>query len=79
MSQPQSSPASAPADEIVEKSVRGAATTTLAGLLGRAAGLLTTLVVTHYVQKTDYGQANLALILATVVSALTLLAPSKRC
>lgn len=77
MSQPQSSPASAPADEIVEKSVRGAATTTLAGLLGRAAGLLTTLIATHYVHKTDYGQANLALILATVVSALTLLAPQQ--
>jgi len=77
MSQTESSPASAPADEVVRRSVRGAATTTLAGLLGRAAGLATTLLVTHFVHKSDYGQANLALIIATVVNALTLLAPQQ--
>lgn len=62
---------------MVRKSVRGAATTTVAGLLGRAAGLLTTLLVTHFVQKNEYGQANLALIVATVVNALTLFAPQQ--
>lgn len=64
-------------DEVVQKSVRGAATTTVAGLLGRFAGLLTTLLVTHFVQKNEYGQANLALIIATVTNALTLFAPQQ--
>ena len=77
MSESESSPVSAPSDEVVAKSVRGAATTTVAGLLGRAAGLVTTLLVTHFVQKSEYGQANLALIIATVANALTLLAPQQ--
>ena len=77
MSESESSPVSAPSDELVAKSVRGAATTTVAGLLGRAAGLVTTLLVTHFVQKSEYGQANLALIIATVANSLTLLAPQQ--
>ena len=77
MSQPGTQSTSTSSDEVVEKSVRGAATTTLAGLLGRAAGLVTTLLVTHFVHKTEYGQANLALIIATVVNVLTLLAPQQ--
>ncbi|MFO0620839.1 MAG: oligosaccharide flippase family protein [Polyangia bacterium] len=77
MSESASHSSSAPTDEVVRKSVRGAATTTVAGLLGRAAGLLTTLLVTHFVQKNEYGQANLALIVATVVNALTLFAPQQ--
>lgn len=77
MSEPGPSSKQTPTDVVVEKSVRGAATTTLAGLLGRAAGLVTTLLVTHFVHKTEYGQANLALIIATVVNVLTLLAPQQ--
>ncbi|HNI61633.1 MAG TPA: oligosaccharide flippase family protein, partial [Pseudomonadota bacterium] len=77
MSQPGTQSTSTSSDEVVEKSVRGAATTTLAGLVGRAAGLVTTLLVTHFVHKTEYGQANLALIIATVVNVLTLLAPQQ--
>src|SRR5256885_1158466 len=53
-------------DEVVARSTRGAAVTTLAGLLGRAAGLLTTVLVTPFVSKGDYGRANLALIIATL-------------
>ena len=38
---------------------------------------MTTLLVTHFVHKTEYGQTNLALIIATVVNVLTLLAPQR--
>src|SRR5579871_4809811 len=63
--------------EVVSKSVGGAATTTLVGLVGRAAGLLTTILVTHFVSKTDYGHANLAMIIAAVLNILTLLSPQQ--
>lgn len=65
------------ASQVVEQSVRGAAFTTLAGLFGRGAGLLTTLLVTHFVSKSDYGHANLALIIATLTNLLTLLSPQQ--
>lgn len=64
-------------DEVVARSTRGAAVTTLAGLVGRGAGLLTTLLVTHFVSKGDYGRANLALIIATLANLITLLSPQQ--
>lgn len=59
------------------RSARGAAITTVAGLLGRAAGLFTTLLVTYFVSKGDYGRANLALIIATLANLITLLSPQQ--
>lgn len=64
-------------DEVVARSARGAAITTVAGLVGRAAGLFTTLLVTHFVSKGDYGRANLALIIATLANLITLLSPQQ--
>lgn len=64
-------------EEVVARSARGAATTTVAGLLGRAAGLFTTLLVTHFVSKGDYGRANLALVIATLANLITLLSPQQ--
>lgn len=71
-------PASQPsADEVVSRSTRGAAATALVGLLGRGAGLLTTLLVTHFLSKAEYGRANLALILATLTNVVTLISPQQ--
>ena len=64
-------------EEVVARSARGAALTTVVGLLGRAAGLFTTLLVTHFVSKGDYGRANLALIIATLANLVTLLSPQQ--
>lgn len=77
-----SSPPSDPAiphsaDEVVARSTRGAAGTALVGLLGRAAGLGTTLLVTHFLSKEEYGRANLALILATLTNVMALLSPQQ--
>ena len=58
--------------QVEKKSAQGAALTTVGALLGRAAGLLATLWITHFVHKTEYGQANLALIVASVVQVATL-------
>jgi O-antigen/teichoic acid export membrane protein len=73
-SQPGDQPS---ADEVVERSTRGAAATALVGLLGRGAGLLTTLLVTHFLSKAEYGRANLALILATLTNVITLISPQQ--
>jgi PST family polysaccharide transporter len=64
-------------EEVVSRSTQGAATTTLIGLVGRAAGLVVTLLLTHLVGKAEYGNANLAMIVATVVNTLTLLSPQQ--
>lgn len=64
-------------EEVVAQSTAGAATTTAAGLLGRAAGLLTTLLVTHYLSRAEYGRANLAMILVLLVGVATLLSPQQ--
>ena len=72
MSEPEIS-----AEEVVARSTSGAAKTALIGLFGRAAGLLVTLLVTHLVGKAEYGNANLAMIVATVVNTLTLLSPQQ--
>src|SRR5689334_23381758 len=53
---------SGPAHEMVSRSVGGAAAQAVVGLLARAAGLLTTLVVTHFVSTQECGNANLAMI-----------------
>lgn len=75
---PSQPPASQPsADEVVSRSTRGAAATALVGLLGRGAGLLTTLLVTHFLSKAEYGRANLALILATLTNVITLISPQQ--
>ena len=50
------------AEEMVARSTSGAAKTALIGLFGRAAGLLVTLLLTHFVSKAEYGNANLAMI-----------------
>lgn len=63
--------------EVIAKSASGAARTTLVGLLGRGAGLLTTVLVTHFVSKDEYGHANLAMIVAAVLNMLTLLSPQQ--
>jgi len=63
--------------QVEKKSAQGAALTTVGALLGRAAGLLATLWITHFVHKTEYGQANLALIVASVVQVATLFAPQQ--
>lgn len=76
----ENSPESAPvasAAAVVAKSSRGAAVTAAAGLLGRAAGLLTTLIVTHFLSKTEYGHANAALVLATLLGYFALFSPQQ--
>ncbi|HRI52372.1 MAG TPA: oligosaccharide flippase family protein [Pseudomonadota bacterium] len=65
-----------PAD-VIARSAAGAATTALAGLFGRAAGLLTTILVTYFLSRADYGHANLALVVATITNLATLLSPQQ--
>lgn len=74
---PNEPPSTHSPDEVVERSTRGAAATALVGLAGRAAGLCTTLVVTYFLSKEEYGRANLALILATLTNVVTLLSPQQ--
>ncbi|MCS6913736.1 MAG: oligosaccharide flippase family protein [Myxococcales bacterium] len=63
--------------DVVGKSAVGAATTAAVGLVARAAGLLTTVGVTYFVGKADYGHANLAMIVVGVLHTLTLLTPQQ--
>lgn len=63
--------------QAVHKSAQGAVATTLGGLFGRGAGLLTTLAVTHFVQTQEYGGANLALVIASIVQVASLFSPQQ--
>lgn len=63
--------------DVLARSTIGAAILALAGLLGRAAGLLTTVLVTHFLSKAEYGHANLALIVATIANMASLLSPQQ--
>lgn len=64
-------------DEVVRRSAGGAARTALIGLFCRAAGLLTTLLCTHFLSQGQLGNANLAMIIALVVGTGTLLSPQQ--
>ena len=63
--------------DLVARSTTGAATTAVVGLLGRGAGLLTTVLVTHFLSKAEYGHANLALIISSVTNLATLMSPQQ--
>lgn len=70
-------PGSVTDEEVIAQSTTGAAKTTAAGLIGRAAGLLTTLLVTHCLSREEYGRANLAMIVAMLVNVATFLSPQQ--
>lgn len=66
-----------PAADVARRSAAGAMTTAAVGLLGRGAGLATTVLVTHFLSKAEYGHANLALIVATIANLASLLSPQQ--
>lgn len=63
--------------EVVQRSVGGAARTALVGLVCRAAGLLATVLVTHFLSQSEYGNANLAMIIALIVGTGALFSPQQ--
>lgn len=74
---PKAAESTDPPLDLVARSTTGAATTAVVGLLGRGAGLLTTVLVTHFLSKAEYGHANLALIISSVTNLATLMSPQQ--
>lgn len=58
---------------LVRDTVRGALWTILAGMGSRAVGLVGTLVITHYVSPTDYGEVTVAAVLVMTANQLSTL------
>ncbi len=64
-------PKASAASSIMKKAVSGAFWITVTGWLARAAGLVGTLAITHYIDPSSYGEASVAAIVAMTSGTLS--------